>query len=316
MVVWSQGGGQNVDVYAGRVTTSGVVLDPSGIPVTTAPNSQYAATLAWGSSSYLVAWFDYASEDIYAGEADRGRCRSRSAGDSRDQGGRQASGAVVGRSGSRFVVTWNKINWNFDWSVLAARVSDDGELIDDPPQPIAVSPNSEYWPRVASGPQNQLALCLRRIAPEPPWGGPVRDFVRFVDAGSDPAPPPISYSISTESGQSIVPGTTDIGNHCDDCLTEVDLPFPVTLYGVSYSRLNVSANGNVQFYDDDVQWANSCFPSANLGRTIAAYWDDLLTYQAGKGVFTAALGSPPNRQFVIEWRATYVSDPTRRRTSS
>lgn len=35
------------------------------------------------------------------------------------------------------------------------------------------------------------------------------------------------YAITTQTGQPIVPGATDIGNHCDDCTTAVILPFHV-----------------------------------------------------------------------------------------
>ena len=44
------------------------------------------------------------------------------------------------------------------------------------------------------------------------------------------------YSVTTSTGNAIVPGTTDIGNHCDDCPSPVILPFPVTLYGTTYPR--------------------------------------------------------------------------------
>src|SRR5205814_236819 len=33
-------------------------------------------------------------------------------------------------------------------------------------------------------------------------------------------------SLITSGAGAIVPGTTDIGNHCDDCLTTITLPFP------------------------------------------------------------------------------------------
>ena len=33
-----------------------------------------------------------------------------------------------------------------------------------------------------------------------------------------------------------MPGTTDTGNHCDDCSTVISLPFSVTLYGTRPSR--------------------------------------------------------------------------------
>src|SRR5207253_657184 len=37
------------------------------------------------------------------------------------------------------------------------------------------------------------------------------------------------YQISQATGM-IVPGTSDIGNHCDDCATAITLPFAYRLY--------------------------------------------------------------------------------------
>src|SRR5215208_6515982 len=55
----------------------------------------------------------------------------------------------------------------------------------------------------------------------------------------------------TEIGGSIVPGTTDIGNHGDDTVTTVALPFSFTLYGQSFTSINLSSNGNAQFVTTD-----------------------------------------------------------------
>ena len=49
-------------------------------------------------------------------------------------------------------------------------------------------------------------------------------------------------------GRNYVPGVTDIGNHCDDCVTsDVALPFTFAFYGTPYNRVNISSNVNVQF---------------------------------------------------------------------
>ena len=54
------------------------------------------------------------------------------------------------------------------------------------------------------------------------------------------------YTI-TQIGGSIVPGTTDIGNHGDDTVTTIALPFPYALYGTTFTTVNLSSNGNAQF---------------------------------------------------------------------
>jgi hypothetical protein len=115
-----------------------------------------------------------------------------------------------------------------------------------------------------------------------------------------------SYSIAQSSGATIVPGVTDIGNHCDDCTTNVVLPFPVSVYGASYTGMVVSSNGNVQFTGNDANFANECLPSS-LGVAIAPHWDDLMTDGAGFGIFTSTSGLAPSRVFNVEWRTRYYS---------
>ena len=48
-----------------------------------------------------------------------------------------------------------------------------------------------------------------------------------------------NYEISSSGSASIVPGTTDIGNHCDDCTTNIPIGFTMQLYANSYTSVNV-----------------------------------------------------------------------------
>src|SRR6266550_478411 len=122
-----------------------------------------------------------------------------------------------------------------------------------------------------------------------------------------PTPTPCvgQYTITQIAG-TIVPGTTDIGNHCDDCVTTIALPFPYTLYDQSFTSVNLSSNGNAQFTTTDNNWVNSCpLPWFTHNYTIMPYWGDLYTVNAGFGIFTSVSGTPPNRIFNIEWRNQY-----------
>ncbi len=126
------------------------------------------------------------------------------------------------------------------------------------------------------------------------------------------------YDIS-QIGGSIVPGTTDIGNNCDDCSTTVVLPFSYTLYDQTYTGINLSSNGTASFTDTIAPYINLCLPDTadfTAGYTIYPYWDDLKTdFGAGCdvypgetcGIYTSVSGTAPNRIFNIEWRAEYVS---------
>src|SRR3954470_3323224 len=53
------------------------------------------------------------------------------------------------------------------------------------------------------------------------------------------------YAITQSTGASIVPGTTDVGNHTDDGTTNIALPFAYSLYDQTFTSVNVSSNGNL-----------------------------------------------------------------------
>src|SRR5262249_3436667 len=127
-------------------------------------------------------------------------------------------------------------------------------------------------------------------------------------------PPPDHYNIA-QIGGSIVPGTADTGNHGDDTVTTIALPFTYSIYDQSFNSINLSSNGNAQFTTSDTAFTNVCpLPWTTHDYTIFPYWDDLRTDNLGFagcaaypnglcGIFTSITGNPPNRIFNIEWRA-------------
>ena len=74
-------------------------------------------------------------------------------------------------------------------------------------------------------------------------GNPNADFQGSYTVGGCP---PSQYTI-TDGTDAIVPGDTDTGNHCDDCDTAVTIPFPFTLYDQTFTSVNVSSNGRLDF---------------------------------------------------------------------
>jgi len=91
---------------------------------------------------------------------------------------------------------------------------------------------------------------------------------------------PCQYVID-QIGGSIVPGDTDTGNHGDDTVTAVALPFSYTLYDQTFNSINVSSNGNAQFTTTDTAFTNVCLPWASHNYTILPYWDDQRTDNLG-----------------------------------
>jgi hypothetical protein len=112
------------------------------------------------------------------------------------------------------------------------------------------------------------------------------------------------YTIA-QIGGSIVPGTTDIGNHGDDTVVTIALPFSYTLYDQTFTSINLSSNGNAQFTTTDTTFTNVCLPWIAHNYSIFPYWDDLYLVNSGFGIFTSISGTAPNRIFNIEFRAQY-----------
>ena len=138
------------------------------------------------------------------------------------------------------------------------------------------------------------------------------DFSSGVACSPEPCPasaPPgkcWSYGISP-GGATFIPGTTDIGDHSGGgTVTAVALPFPVTVYGATYTSANVATNGIVEFGSEiGLGEDAACLPSDVFrGPVIAAFWEDSLRLnQPGQGIFTSVTGSAGSRVFAIEWRA-------------
>jgi len=111
-----------------------------------------------------------------------------------------------------------------------------------------------------------------------------------------------------------VPGTTDIGNHCDDCPSPVTLPFAVTLFGTTYPAGTViqgSSNGSLDFVGSASPFGTSCpLPDSRIDRSILPFQGDLRTdniSHTGEGIFISTTGVAPNRDFNVEWRAEEFS---------
>ena len=121
----------------------------------------------------------------------------------------------------------------------------------------------------------------------------------------------------------IVPGTTDTGNHVDDGTTAITLPFPYTFTGRASQGPTSRPTAICNLSVTAALLTNACpLPSATFNMPIMPHWDDLRTDQVGTGctayggvgcgVFTSISGTAPNRIFNIEWRTVYFGANTTR----
>ncbi|MEV0230122.1 S8 family serine peptidase [Nonomuraea sp. NPDC050786] len=97
----------------------------------------------------------------------------------------------------------------------------------------------------------------------------------------------------------------------DDDVQKVDLPFAFPFYGRTYTSGTVSTNGYLAFTPHWYSFpSNVPLPAANdPNAAVYPYWDDLsLDGHEQSGLYTATLGTAPNRTFVIEWREAHFYD--------
>lgn len=118
-------------------------------------------------------------------------------------------------------------------------------------------------------------------------------------------PGPDQYGYTCEEGASFayVDAANDTQLYQDDGVVEVDLPFPFTFYGTTYTSAWASTNGVLQFTTDNEAYENVCLDQGaapGMGDMIAAYWDDLDLRLAGF-METETVGEAPERIFVVEW---------------
>ncbi|MEV5603965.1 S8 family serine peptidase [Streptomyces sp. NPDC052299] len=113
-----------------------------------------------------------------------------------------------------------------------------------------------------------------------------------------------------------IKGSTKVALTGDEDAKTVSLPFPVKLYGVSYTSASVTTNGLVNFMEPRIgDYANTTLPSAaRPNGAVAALWDDLVLDKKSS-VQTATTGSQGNRSFAIVWNnAAYADGSTGRAT--
>ena len=148
--------------------------------------------------------------------------------------------------------------------------------------------------------------------------GPTATATATASATATHTPTPCGQYWTTSGTLPIMPGTTDTGNHCDNCDTTVTLPFPFRLYGVTYTSVMVSSNGRLDFLcnNEPAGGFGVCLPAGSrncpFDYTIFPLWTELDTdidligcsaWANGCGIFTSISGTAPNRIFNIEWHA-------------
>lgn len=142
------------DLFGARVTSDGTVLDPSGIPLSTAVGDQVKPRVSAGAGTTLVVWTDFRT----------GRQRIRGTrvegADVLDPSGFAVSHSLfmqdspaVAFGGGHFLVSFAALREgaSFPWTVLAARVDTDGDTLDAPALRVLRGAPAQRIPTAAFG---------------------------------------------------------------------------------------------------------------------------------------------------------------------
>ena len=161
LVAWyDDRNGSERDIYGARVTQGGTVLDPAGIPISTAPGDQFTPEVAFGGDEFLVTWEDRRSggiaSNIYA-------ARVSQAGAVLDPAGIAVSLAVweqyepsIEFDGANYLIAWTDFRSDDDRDIYGARVTHGGAVLDPQGIPISTTGYDEGNPTVGTGGESSL----------------------------------------------------------------------------------------------------------------------------------------------------------------
>ena len=126
-----------------------------------------------------------------------------------------------------------------------------------------------------------------------------------TDIEVDLAPATDEYGYTCAVGpRSFLPVATELALAGDDNNQSVTVPFPVTLYGETFSQVWVNTNGILIFAPQGFPWwVPHEIPSVHYSPSAAIYpfWSDW-EVDASAGVWTGTGGTAPSRTFTVEWR--------------
>ena len=146
LVVWQDRRTDDInDIYAARVTPAGDVLDPDGIPVTTAAGEQTAADVAFDGTNYLVTWTDSSSingTDVVGARVTTGGTVLDPNGIPISNPANDQESAAVAFDGTNYLVTWEDRRADAALDIWGARVSPDGTVLD--PAGFAIGVAAQY----------------------------------------------------------------------------------------------------------------------------------------------------------------------------
>lgn len=161
LVVWhDQRSGSSYDIYGARVSSTGMVLDTGGIPLSTAPNGQYTPSVSHDGVRFLVVWHDYrngSNYDVYGTRMDSTGTVLDTSGIAISTAASSQYNPVVAHDGANFLVVWEDVH-NGSADIYGARVNGSGVVLDPSGIIISTAARHQYNPAVAHDGVNFLVV--------------------------------------------------------------------------------------------------------------------------------------------------------------
>ncbi|UCC11815.1 MAG: T9SS type A sorting domain-containing protein [candidate division WOR-3 bacterium] len=160
LVAWEDSRNGSMDIYAARITSSGTVLDPVGIGVSTDGSAQYTPVVTFNGEDYVIVWRDYraTASDIYG-------ARVTQTGMVLDPAGipvisapnSQAAPACASDGVNCLAVCWDYRTIH-NYNIIGARVTQDGTVLDEDGIMLSTSANWQEHVSIASDGDNFLLV--------------------------------------------------------------------------------------------------------------------------------------------------------------
>jgi len=165
LVVWADDRNGTQDIFGARVTSSGVIGDPTGIAISTAAGDQLSPAVAADANNYVVAWEDHRNQNVSG--ADIYAARVTTNGVVADASGIPISTAAndqvtpsLAFNGTNYLVVWSdsRILGSGGSDIYATRLTTNGVVLDVNGIALSAATAFETSPAVASSGSSYLAV--------------------------------------------------------------------------------------------------------------------------------------------------------------
>ncbi len=159
LIAWTDNRAWPSDIYGSRVTSEGIVLDSSGIVISSAVERQLFSSIGYDGSNYFVAWHDFRNNppDIYGTRMDTSGTVLDTSGIIVSTQAYDQYDAAVAFDGTNYFVTFTD-GRNDSYDIFGVRIDQTGVIIDTAGIAISATAGDQLYPSVIFGGNNYLVV--------------------------------------------------------------------------------------------------------------------------------------------------------------